>query len=722
MKDVVEMHKETYILTVFIAYLISFIVLCIAKLKLWEYMFFVFPIIVFVTCYYNNKANLVMIRKIGCISLGFLLASIIFVLNTEEQTKQYNTPMILFALMLIPIFKIFIQIIFAKEDDNNDIKKDQIFKLHEADLYRLKSYLTTNDISSIGINGAWGTGKSFIVQKLINDYEIKAKYEVIEIDLLTCNLNEIDIVLLDYIDRCLKSNGIFSSAASEIRQVPSSNFFIQYLKNIAFNNTNTLSSSYKDIKEKVSYLDKKILIVYEDIDRISDINIIKKIFSISEKLMGEKICFLYQYDISKLLEMKIDHHYLEKYVPYSVNITKMSFHHILICVYEEYKDKLTELGVSQLDISSKLSSSNIIKKYTSGFNKSDIHGLVPENLSIRSVKNYLKDVLFMLESKNCSRITPDYKKILYAVLYLKHFRNREYNKLEVGVPVEKTFKIVDKLIDNKYENFSSVEDDISSNCLGLLGYKSTSSNSNEDAASIREYNNRVNHIIWNILAAGVPEYTEYDNALKNFEKLIMPSTEFNIEENWIEFVRNSSEAFGPYTSDMVKIFSIFYIKDVDERMWLKLIDVYEWRHRDKFLTEDDIKIILNCELLKNNILFRIIDTFSRLKVNYNFNDNCLYFQMLKTAIDLVSTHIHFNKFNILNNNKTRNANIDSKNLLDYLQEIKKELNKKEEYYLKEYSIEIQKIILKEKRILNAFIDKNIEIISCKNSIDRSKPF
>ena len=202
----------------------------------------------------------------------------------------------------------------------------------------------------------------------------------------------------------------------------------------------------------------------------------------------------------------------------------------------------------------------------------------------------------------------------------------------------------------------------------------------------------------------------------------MPSTEFNIEENWIEFVRNSSEAFDPYTSNIVKIFSIFYIKDVDERMWLKLIDVYEWRHRDKFLTEDDIKIILNCELLKNNLLFKILDTFIKFEINYKFNNEYLYFEMLKKVIDSVSMCAYFNKFDTLDENKIRNINIDNKNILDYLHEIQKELKEKEEYYSKGSTRSVHERILEKSRILGAFLDKNIEIISCENCIDRSKPF
>ena len=50
-----------------------------------------------------------------------------------------------------------------------------------------------------------------------------------------------------------------------------------------------VSSTFIGFEKDVRRLDKDILIVFEDIDRIKDPDIVRKIFAIAEKLAGDKI-------------------------------------------------------------------------------------------------------------------------------------------------------------------------------------------------------------------------------------------------------------------------------------------------------------------------------------------------------------------------------------------------------------------------------------------------
>ena len=61
-----------------------------------------------------------------------------------------------------------------------------------------------------------------------------------------------------------------------------------------------VSSTFIGFEKDVRRLDKDILIVFEDIDRIKDPDIVRKIFAIAEKLAGDKIHILYQYEFSNL--------------------------------------------------------------------------------------------------------------------------------------------------------------------------------------------------------------------------------------------------------------------------------------------------------------------------------------------------------------------------------------------------------------------------------------
>ena len=76
---------------------------------------------------------------------------------------------------------------------------EDLFVEHKYDLKRLLNYL--ENFSIIGINGEWGSGKSFLTDHLKN-------FILIKIDLLSCNIDEIQTVILNELDKLLKNQGI----------------------------------------------------------------------------------------------------------------------------------------------------------------------------------------------------------------------------------------------------------------------------------------------------------------------------------------------------------------------------------------------------------------------------------------------------------------------------------------------------------------------------------
>ena len=75
---------------------------------------------------------------------------------------------------------IFLCIIYAIAKRRKSEKKnpdDDIFPERQDDLDRLEQYLSAADV--VGINGAWGSGKTFLVNKLIEKNQ--GKWEVIRV-------------------------------------------------------------------------------------------------------------------------------------------------------------------------------------------------------------------------------------------------------------------------------------------------------------------------------------------------------------------------------------------------------------------------------------------------------------------------------------------------------------------------------------------------------------
>lgn len=82
-------------------------------------------------------------------------------------------------------------------------------------------------------------------------------------------------------------------------------------------------------------VDGTILIIYEDLDRVEDTNVIKKILGISEKISSNKVKILHQFSCQNLNDKGIDRNYLEKYIPFIVKITDIPFFSVLKYVIYE---------------------------------------------------------------------------------------------------------------------------------------------------------------------------------------------------------------------------------------------------------------------------------------------------------------------------------------------------------------------------------------------------
>ena len=107
---------------------------------------------------------------------------------------------------------LYLFILSQKENDKSKINlktHEELFTERKYDLKRLIDYL--NNFSIIGINGEWGSGKSFLTDHLED-------FTLVKIDLLSCNIDEIQSVIINEIDKLLKNEGIFSPILSKIKE------------------------------------------------------------------------------------------------------------------------------------------------------------------------------------------------------------------------------------------------------------------------------------------------------------------------------------------------------------------------------------------------------------------------------------------------------------------------------------------------------------------------
>ena len=172
-------------------------------------------------------------------------------------------------------------------------ENETLFVARKYDLERLISFVKKMPI--VGLEARWGEGKTFIVNKMIKSEEIYNEFEIISIDLLTCNLDEVENTILLQLDNVLNRHGIFSKSSIQLKKMFKGEKFLEQVQTLLLDDSTTISSTFTELKNDVSKLDKRVLIIFDDIERIPNADVVRKIFAIAEKISGDYIHILYQY-------------------------------------------------------------------------------------------------------------------------------------------------------------------------------------------------------------------------------------------------------------------------------------------------------------------------------------------------------------------------------------------------------------------------------------------
>ena len=82
---------------------------------------------------------------------------------------------------------------------------ETLLKSRKHDLRRVETYL--EQVHIVGINGEWGTGKTFLMEEFCKKH--REEYEFVRVDLLTCNLDQVDVFLLQEMEAILRKHRIY---------------------------------------------------------------------------------------------------------------------------------------------------------------------------------------------------------------------------------------------------------------------------------------------------------------------------------------------------------------------------------------------------------------------------------------------------------------------------------------------------------------------------------
>lgn len=620
-------------------------------------------IIVFTNLSMNNN------RTLFYITANFFCAnfvSLTLVKYLVHRTLIINTTNIIFsALCIMPILYTIVYLSTNRDVITYKGSGKILYAKREYDLQRIIGFI--NEVDVIGLNGLWGSGKSFLTEKLVEHLEAD-DYIVIKIDLLSCNMNEFQETLLSAIEQSLISQKIMPLNSNRLKKI-FSNDKISFLSNIILPLENSYSNILKEFKKELNKLDRRIVIVYEDIDRIGSSDIIKMIFSATESLASCKTKVIYQFDFDHLISDKISREYLDKYISFIINLSPINF--------EEAVNSIFKSGDLSLNILSEDDLNYLSKKIYVNYHlenklklKSDIY-LVMDNISIRTLKNFIIETDIIL-SENTNFHSKDNKRTAITFTFIKYYFPYIYEELVLGKGFLDTIKFqYNNLWFTIFELMSMGEQESTFNSngdskvitpsevlaikensdklalLSLYGYDFNRDSANdisfesqsENSIRASSTNEKKDRIIWNLLYKGKSEYTDYENATNRFINDVL-----NVE------VSQQKKAFVEYwnymynskfeKADNTTIFKIGISKfitlaeslvacNIGSDIWLKFIEFYVSNKSKSDIDLEFINILSLAPLENRKTYIYIIKLFNSMNVIGNMNTSTEYYKFIR---------------------------------------------------------------------------------------------
>ncbi len=623
---------------------------------------------------FNLKKNYKLTLKLFTTSLAVLSYGYYFYF-----IDFYSHEISLFELIISNLFlslSIYMGAILLKYEKNSFIKSEELEPIiykRKADLKRIVTYL--DKFESIGINAKWGDGKSFILEKLKGLKEVKEKYEFIEIDILSCNIDELQNIIINELENVLYKNEIISNYSHRLKEILKISSLMSSIKNVFSKNYSSYSETIQGFKNELNKLDKKILIIYEDIDRINNIDNIKKVFAISEKLANERIKIIYQYEDKNLYDIGLTQSYLEKYIRYKINLTPLNFFEIIDFMFEHnqfkniIKDDFKFLDENMQQIN--------FRKFNNNFQLGKTLYFSFNPISIRKVQSFLNELDNIFSD---SKKFIENKKIVINTVFLKHFFPEQYEKIDVAKELYETFsfKIYNKIysLQELYDNFKKGEissellevsflDESNRNNLCILSFygfdlilnnqifednKQRIKEIYEESLTelkIRNNNEKINRTVWKVIANGKSEYTDYEDNANDLRDNVLSKSENELEVAFEEFYNKRYNFKGWEENGTIDLMGIpFFIQlakalqliEISEELKIKFLKFYLNYKKEQAITKEFIQIINYFEYGSKDFYIKKLQIINELSINGNLNSEDCFKKFLRNSINSINSY------------------------------------------------------------------------------------
>ena len=670
-------------------------------------------------------------------SISFYLVKYI----QEESFSELTINILIVCYCILYLF-----ILSQKENDKSKINlktHEELFTERKYDLKRLIDYL--NNFSIVGINGEWGSGKSFLTDHLQD-------FTLIKIDLLSCNIDEIQSVIINEIDKLLKNEGIFSPFSPKLKKIIQQGKLFENISLFFIKNDISYSEAITGLRNNLRSITKPVVIVYEDLDRVENSTVIKQILGISEKISGDNIKILYQFSEINLLEKGIDRAYLEKYIPFILNLTDIPFKSTLSYVLEEKSNK--DFLLKEEDFTFLYSPIYLphFKNFDTLNRPLTSMRFELTNVTIRKTQLFLTELNQVITEKE---IYKKNKRVVILFFLLKHFYYEAYKKIYPGESILDSFTFLyqdkkDTILNwviychnekiNILDLMTIENNKLSAFIISIFEYNcdiETINNDFEDFVNEarnnlknKNLNEQKDRIIWSLIANGKSEYTDCEKFVNSFydEVINTPKTEWikNFENLWSNLFdrkykdmekRDNNTIFRMGIPSMISLFQANYVIGRSSSQWINLIDFYFLYNKNlDTITPELIECLCYCELYDRNSYLYIINKFNNLKITKNLNSHKSYKRFLLEYLSMFSTLGFCDTHDIWDLRDKSKEYIDTKTIEKFVfSPLKKTLKK----LLSNVKL---KIVQKDIEIIIKFLDKNIKLINTPDEFTKPALF
>ena len=333
-----DIHR--YFALMFVIFVLSQELLIDGEGNLNDFRFFCATAIVCATSFLLGSCNA---KESSCINMGFLLSmafygknDLIALFSNPCRENVFSVHLVLSIVCCISLIISFIKIKrFNSVPLKKDTKKnrDFLFPERKETFNAFSEYISSHSV--VGIDSPYGNGKTTFVDILKNEKESKDWYFV-TIGILSTTVDNVEYCIIREIERVLGGHGSFSNPINKIKSFFSHDFAF-CIGDLLFE-SRSYEDKIKDFVEDIHRLKKTIVLNFEDIDRIKEIEHLNKIFSICDALLTMEsksgfedeglIKVIYQCNIESLKDLfknaYNDERYIEKYIKQTYSIPKLA--------------------------------------------------------------------------------------------------------------------------------------------------------------------------------------------------------------------------------------------------------------------------------------------------------------------------------------------------------------------------------------------------------------